>query len=232
MTQVHQLYQLQQLDTEIRQKKQRLSEVLKAQREPGELIAMRRRAETAAADLQKWQTIHTDLNLELSSLNDKAKNSERRLYSGKVTNPKELADLQSEIESLGRRREALEDEILEAMIHIEDAQAEKEAAEDALETLTARWEKEVADLKEEQNELALRLHRLSSKRQEQAQNIDAASLKEYEQLLKKKNGLAVASLRINMCQGCQLTVSANKMKAVDEGKKVYCGGCGRILYSG
>jgi len=95
MTQVHQLYQLQQIDTEIREKKQRLSEVLKAQREPGELIATRRRAEAAAAELQKWQATHTDLNLELSSLNNKAKNSERRLYSGKVTNPKELADLQN-----------------------------------------------------------------------------------------------------------------------------------------
>jgi len=87
-------------------------------------------------------------------------------------------------------------------------------------------------LKEEQNELALRLHRLSGKRQEQAQAIDAASLKEYEQLLQRKNGLAVAGLRFNTCRGCQLTVSANKLKAVDEGKKVYCGGCGRILYSG
>ena len=127
---IHQLFQLQKLDTEIDEKKKRLGDVLKAQKEPASLQKKRQRAETAVETLQKWQTKHQDLTLEVGSVTTKAKNSENRLYSGKVTNPKELSDLQQEIESLGRRKAALEDEVLEALVMIEDAQTEKTAADD------------------------------------------------------------------------------------------------------
>jgi predicted nucleic acid-binding Zn-ribbon protein len=66
-------------------------------------------------------------------------------------------------------------------------------------------------------------------RKTKAAAIDAASLQEYNELRQQKHGLAVVGLRINMCLGCQTTVSANKVKEVDEGRKVYCGGCDRLL---
>lgn len=226
---IHQLFQLQKLDTEIDDKKKRLGEVLKAQKEPPGLLAARQRAETAVATLQKWQAKHQNLTLEVSSINAKAKTSENRLYSGKVTNPKELADLQQEIDSLGRRKAALEDEVLEALVMVEEAQTEKTAADEALATAAGQWEKQSAHLKAEQNELALALHKLMQSRQTKAAAVDAASMQEYEQLRKQKHGLAVVGLRVNMCLGCRTTVSANKVREVDEGRKVYCGGCGRLL---
>jgi predicted nucleic acid-binding Zn-ribbon protein len=229
MTQIHQLFQLQKLDTEIDEKKKRLGHVLQAQKEPPALVAARKRAETAAAELQKWQTKHSDLTLEIGSLNTKTKNSENRLYSGKVTNPKELAELQLEIEALGRRTAVLEDELVEALVMVEDAETEKTAADSELETAVAKWETQSAHLKEEQNELALSLHKLMQTRKTKAAAIDAASLQEYNELRQQKHGLAVVGLRINMCLGCQTTVSANKVKEVDEGRKVYCGGCDRLL---
>lgn len=229
MTQIHQLFQLQKLDTEIDEKKKRLGEVLKAQKESPALLAARQRAETAAVELQKWQTKHQDLTLEVGSLTTKAKNSENRLYSGKVTNTKELADLQQEIEALERRKAVLEDAMVEALVMVEDTETEKTAADSALETAVAQWETQSAHLKTEQNELALSLHKLMQTRKTKAATIDAASLKEYDELRQQKHGLAVAGLRVNMCMGCQTAVSANKVKEVDEGRKVYCGGCGRLL---
>lgn len=229
MTQIHQLFQLQKLDTEIDAKKKRLGEVLKAQKEPPVLLAARKRAETAAAELQKWQTKHSGLTLEVGGLNTKAKNSEDRLYSGKVTNPKELADLQQEIEALGRRKAVLEDAVLEALVMVEDTQKEKTAADSELETAAAQWGKQSAHLKTEQNDLALSLHKLIQTRQTKAAAIDAASMREYDELRQQKHGLAVVGLQVNRCLGCQTTVSANKVKEVDEGQKVYCGGCGRLL---
>ena len=229
MTQIHQLFQLQKLDTEIDEKKKRLGDVLKAQKEPQSLLMARQRAETAAAALQKWQAKHQDLTLEVSSVAAKAKNSENRLYSGKVTNPKELADLQQEIESLERRKAALEDEVLEALVMVEDAQTEKTAADGELETAVAQWDKQSTHYKTEQNGLALSLHKLMQSRKTKASVVDAASMQEYDQLRRQKHGLAVVGLRVNMCLGCRTTVSANKVREVDQGQKVYCGGCGRLL---
>ncbi len=230
MTQIHQLYKLQETDVEIREKTKRLKEVMAAQQESQALLAARARRDTAVTDHQQWQSKHNDLTLELTSLRNKAKNSETRLYSGKVTNPKELTDLQHEIESLGRRADVQDEEVLEALLYLEEAEAEKEAAEAAYTDTFAKWEKSVADYKVEQNEVALRIHKLMQTRKEQASVIDAKSLQEYEALAKKKNGIAIARLRVDMCLGCRLTVSANQVKQAKQGEKVYCGGCGRILY--
>ncbi|GJM42419.1 MAG: hypothetical protein DHS20C20_27010 [Ardenticatenaceae bacterium] len=226
---IHQLFQLQKLDTEIDQKKKRLGEVLKAQREPVSLLKKRQRAETAASGLETWKTKHQELTLEVESVSTKAKNSENRLYSGEVTNPKELADLQQEVESLGRRKTVLEEEVLEALVQIEDAQTEKTAADEELETAVAQWDNQSVHLKAEQNELALSLHKLMQTRKTNATAIDAAVLKEYEQLREDRLGVAVVALRVNLCLGCRTTVSANKVKEANEGRKVYCGGCGRLL---
>lgn len=226
---IHQLFQLQKLDTEIDEKKKRLGDVLKAQKEPQSLLAARHRDEAASVELQKWQTRHQDLTLEVGSVTTKAKNSENRLYSGKVTNPKELSDLQQEIEALTRRKAVLEDAVLEALVLLEDAQTEKKAAAEELETAVSQWEKQSGHLKTEQNELALSLHKLMQSRKTKASAVDAPALKEYEQLRKGRHGLAVVALRVNVCMGCRTTVSANKVKEVSEGRTVYCGGCDRLL---
>lgn len=229
MSQVQQLYLLQQIDTEIREKKQRLGEVLRAQKETEELLAARRRLETAVTTRQTWQNKRQALDLELQSLKSKAKSAEQRLYSGSVKNPKELTDLQSSIDSLGRQRAALEDEILEAMIMIEDAEAEKAAADDALQTIRAGWEQSQTSLKKEQNELALRVHALTGQRQSRLASITAESLAEYEAISRKANGLAVVKIVNSLCTGCRLNVTTQKEKEAREGKKVYCANCGRIL---
>lgn len=229
MSQVQQLYLLQQIDTEIREKKHRLGEVLRAQKETEVLLAARQRMETAVTTLQNWQSKRQNLDLELQNLKNKVKSAEQRLYSGNVKNPKELADLQSSIESLGRQRAALEDEILEAMIMVEDAEAEKTAAEEALQTIQAEWERSQASLKKEQNELALRIHTLTEQRKTRLNSITAESLAEYEAISRKANGLAVVKIKNSLCTGCRLNVSAQKEKDAREGKKVTCASCGRIL---
>lgn len=229
MSQVLMLYRLQEIDTEYREKKLRLTEVLRAQKETEILLAARRRVETAVTQLKKWRVQHKDLSLELESLNTKAKRSEDRLYSGNVKNPKELSDLQNEIQALGRRRNVLEDEILEVMMKVEDAEAEQHVADDALAKIETQWQRAQTGLKQEQNELALRLHVLTGQRQQQVALISAENLTLYNNLSQKRGGVAVAKLQENMCLGCRLTVSANKVKAVNEGQLVSCGGCGRIL---
>ncbi|HEX6383688.1 MAG TPA: C4-type zinc ribbon domain-containing protein, partial [Anaerolineae bacterium] len=95
--------------------------------------------------------------------------------------------------------------------------------------MEAEWEQRVAGLKVQQNELALRLNTLNGLRQKQVALIAPDLLAEYEQLSQRRGGIAVAALRGNECQGCRLTVSANKVKDAAEGKLVYCGSCGRIL---
>ncbi|MCB9421137.1 MAG: hypothetical protein H6667_15150 [Ardenticatenaceae bacterium] len=229
MSQVQQLYLLQQIDTEIREKKQRLGEVLRAQKETEELLVARGRLETAVTTLQNWRTKRQNLEQELQTLKNKAKSAEQRLYSGNVKNPKELTDLQNSIESLGRQRAAMEDEILETMISIEDTETEKAAAERTHQIIQGEWEQSQGSLKNEQNELALRVHELIGQRKARLTTITTESLAEYDAISRKAKGIAVVKIKNSLCTGCRLNVSAQKEKDAREGKKVYCANCGRIL---
>lgn len=229
MSQVDLLFRLQQTDDEIAQKKQRLGEVLRLQKETRALAEARQRAKSAANHLQKCRTQQQDLNLELRGLNDKAKRSEDRLYSGLVKNPKELSDLQHEIDSLNRRRAGLEDEVLEAMIMVEEAQEQNDEAAAALERLETEWATSQEQLKVEQSQLVPQINDLTRSRKEQAQSIPAQFLAAYDSIIKRGLGAAVVPLTNNRCRGCLVTVPANRVKAADEGKLVYCDNCGRIL---
>lgn len=229
MSQVQQLYQLQQIDSEISAKKQRLKDVLQAQRETEALRAARQRATTAVATLRAREAQLEDLNLEVAGVNDKAKRSEQRMYSGKVTNPKELSDLEHEVAALGRRRVVLEDEILEAMIGVEEAQEENESAASDLATIEATWEQSQKRLKAEQNELALALHGLIGRREQLAAAVPDKMRADYEALKARKNGVAVVALVDHSCTGCHVRLPENKVAQAERGELVSCSGCGRIL---
>lgn len=229
MSQAQVLYDLQQIDTEIRNKKQRLGEVLRLQKEPASLLAARENAREADTELKKRQAHHKALSQEIAALAEKAKRSEERLYSGAVKNTKELTDLQHEVEALTRRRAALEDEALLAMMSVDEQKAAWDAADAEAARLGSDFETASATLRQEQQALALYLNGLLEKRGRQATLAQPALLKNYEQLLQQKNGLAVVGLRANKCQGCQLTLSANIIRAADEGKLIRCDNCGRFL---
>jgi predicted nucleic acid-binding Zn-ribbon protein len=215
MSQAQVLYDLQQIDSEIRAKKQRLGEVLRLQKEPEALLSARQRAGAVDADLNNWRARHKDMALEIAGLNDKARRSEQRLYSGAVKNPKELKDLEHEVAALGRRRAALEDEALKVMITIDERQAEKRTADADVEKLAAAFSAASASLRQEQQLLAVQLNKLLEKRQRQVALAQPALLKMYDELSRQKHGLAVAGLKGNKCLGCQLTLSANVIKAAD-----------------
>jgi predicted nucleic acid-binding Zn-ribbon protein len=229
MSQAQVLYDLQQIDNEIRAKKHRLGEVLRLQKEPAELLAARESARAATADLQTWRSRHNNLTLEIASVKDKSKRSEDRLYSGVVKVPKELADLEKEVVALGHRREKLEMDELEMMETLEKRQADQAAAEAVLGKKVADFETSVTALKQEQQVLAIQLNKLLEKRERQVALAQPALLKTYDQLSRQKNGVAVAGLRLNKCLGCQLTLSAYIIKDAGEGKLVRCEHCDRIL---
>lgn len=229
MSQLHHVYRLQQIDDEIRAKKQRLREVLNAQKENGELVAARARKAAVETRLQQARKQQKELELELGSVTDKARRTEQRLYSGKVQNTKELRDLQEGVAALGRRRETLEDEILEVMMAVEEAQAEDEKVGAMLAGIESEWEQTLSTLQQEQNELAVRVNKLLELRQEQVERIDHPLLQTYRAVGERRRGVAVAAVKHEMCEVCGVRLSTNVVQAARMGEVAFCGSCGRIL---
>jgi len=231
MSQLQQLYRLQQIDNEIREKKQRLREVMRALKDDEAFRAALRQKEQTAEALHKVQGQQKELELQLGSVNEEARRSEDRLYSGEVTNPKELSDLQQKIASLGRRKEALEDQILEMMLAVEEAEEVDQAAAERLQEAEAEWQARRERLAEEQDTLAEAAGQLLQQREEQATRIDDKMLAIYEDTAGRRGGVAVAALVQQVCQACTVRVSATKARAAQTGELVYCSSCGRILYA-
>ena len=229
MSQLHQLLRLQKIDSEIRDKKRRLREVLGKKKADQELQEARRRKEQTSATLGKARSRQTDLELELGQVNANARQSEERLYSGKVKNPKELEDLQQSIGALGRRRDMLEEQILEAMMAVEEAEKKDEAAGERMQQLEEEWAELSERLEREQDELARRLNELLDLRKQQMERIERPLLKKYEVTAARHDGVGVAELKNSMCQVCGERTSASKERSARSGELVHCGSCDRIL---
>lgn len=229
MNQLHQLLKLQEIDSDIQTSKKRLHEVLQAQKGNEKLEQARERRGESAEGLAQIDRREKALEFELQQVSSKRQRSSERLYSGKVTNPKELADLQQEIESLDRRRSDLEDDLLQVMMEAEAAQEEDDEVAADVREIEAAWERKRASLAQEQDELATHLNELLARRKEQTARLDRKHLSAYETTLQKRGGVAVTVVISGMCLTCGVRVSSKKVNAAQEGALVRCGSCDRII---
>jgi len=226
------LYALQQVDSEIDARKHRLAEVISLMGETEELLNAHRRMETAQESLSQWRAWQRDQELAVQSVERKKQASERRLYGGKVRNPKELSDLQGEVDSLNRRKITLEDKLLEMMLEVEEGEAEEQEAAADLLRIEALWKSSQANLGAEKEIQESRLVALTVLREGQIASIPPADLKSYEYTRQRKGGQAIARLQGNECQGCMTTIPSNKVKEARSNTLVFCGTCGRIMHLG
>ena len=223
------LYQLQELDTEADAKRDRLMEIDSALKDDRALRQARQTWERQEKHAREWQARQCDLELEIESLAEKTSRSEDRLYGGSVTNPKELADLQAEIASLKRRREKLEDELLEAMIQREAAEDARDEARAHLEETESLWAARQEALVAERQALEERFEQMTARRGEVTARLDSALLAKYERLRSTRGGRAVARVRDDICTVCGVSISSSAEWKLREGKLIDCDACGRII---
>ena len=92
-----------------------------------------RPSKKAAQQVLKAQQALRTIEEKAKAVRVKLETSNAKLYGGRITNPKELQDIQLDVASSKRRLSAFEDEQLTAMIALEEAEAAQAAAEQSLE---------------------------------------------------------------------------------------------------
>ena len=224
------LYHLQALDLELSEKQSRLRQLKGSLGNSPELIAAHREYERATKECADWRSRLQHLELDLEGINDRIAATERRLYGGQVTNPKELGALQQDRDYSTSSRDRLEDEVLQAMTRLEDCQAAAATGSDLLTVTTAQWQEQQATLTGEIVALESSLAKLTEGRPTLTATIAADDMHLYEGLRHKKGGRAVALLAGHACQGCRVTVPTSKVQqARRDSELVMCATCGRIL---
>lgn len=151
--------------------------------------------------------------------------------SGAVANPKDLERMQHELATLDRRIGVLEDEELELMEQLEEAQAALSALEERL----AGYDERLGSLSESRDgraaELDRELAQLAAERPGVIEGLPGDLLALYDKLRESK-GIGAAELRARRCGGCQLELDAaelSRIKGLPSNEVVRCQECSRIL---
>lgn len=231
MNDLHLLYQLQQSETNIRQKKVRLNEIVEAQKVSDELLAAKQAADGHDENLSGLRAKQTDLSLQIQTIEEKSKESSEKMYSGEISNPKVLDDFQMEIDSLARRKATAEDEALGVLNQIESIQSAKATADAKLASLMEQWKATQISLNAEKQELSADINALLEKRTAQLANVDAGLLAKYHSVGKRmKDRVAITAVKDSSCLACRVKMPPGLISKAHKGELVHCPSCDRMLY--
>lgn len=233
MSRASALYRLQELDLELDACRARLADIAAALGDSASVQSARSRLLSAEARQRAARVTLQELEFENQALTEKIREAEQRLYSGAIRNPKELRDLQAEIESLKRRLAASEEQQLNALIASEVAETQAAGTEAELQQVEDVASREHTALTAERVALEGRLAKLEGEREGAGASIPAADRDVYQRLRQSRRGRAVARLDKSegVCSDCGMEPSAIIRQEARRGTDlVRCPGCDRILY--
>jgi predicted nucleic acid-binding Zn-ribbon protein len=230
MTKAEFLLDLQDVDSVIDRLTRRLNEIRAELHETDELVAARSARHTADESVLHKRARRKELELADASLETRIREADKRLYSGTVKNPKELLDLQNDIASLKRQKDNLDEQLFAAMVALEEAEIELKTCTDTLARIEAEWRASQGDLATELTDLENELAEKTVEQTEARAQLSAADLAQYDQLRRRKGGVAVVELEGSVCSGCGVRVSAHILQQLSQGDQLSrCGNCERIL---
>ncbi len=230
MNQAEALYRLQEVDLNLARAQKRLQELSAVLGNKEAIATAQGQVAQAQQKLAPLQTRARNLELEIQSNTQKVRATEEQLYSGRVKNPKELQDMQQEIQSLKKRNQELEDNLLEAMVVVEGAETILAETMTELQDVKVAWESEHGQLLDEAAQLESQLAQLKQQREHALTAVTAENQKLYDSLRARKHNQPIAALRGDSCAMCGVEQTLAVSRSVRQAQElVYCVSCGRIL---
>ena len=226
-----QLFQLQSIDSEVDAAHKRIEEIDLAISNNRLVEQAEKQLAKSETEVKKIKTNFNDIDHDIQQKNIKKSQSEANLYGGKVTNPKELQDIQLEIASLKKILSELDDKLMEALITLESAEENAKNKQTKLKQAKSQFETEKSMLVAEKNKLNHSLENLDMKRSSLLIQIKGEIFETYNKLRVSKNGFAVAQLQDDSCSACGAFLTAGQCQQARSPSQLFiCPNCGRIVY--
>ncbi len=224
------LLELQKVDGEIYRLEKEASE------KPKEKKALEEAFEARKAGLKDSEKALKDLQLKQkereTELGTKETNIKKyQTQQAQVKTNKEYSALTHEINGLKADCAVFEDEILKLMDQIELQKKAIEADRQKIVEEEKAHKAGLAKLQAEEEALGARLAALGAERTRFVPQADKILLRQYEKILKKRDGVALVALVRESCGGCHMSQRPQTMNEIRIGEKmIECESCGRILY--
>jgi predicted nucleic acid-binding Zn-ribbon protein len=195
----------------------------------GELVDQVRDQQVVVDDLAAAQA---KADADVEQVKARRTRDRDRMDQGLISNPKDLERMQHELATLERRISTLEDEELEVMEQLEEAQAtlttltqQVASTDERLAELSAVRDRRTAEIDRE-------LDLVTAERGPMVEGLPADLLALYDRLRASKNGVGAAELRARQCGGCRLTLDnaeLSQIRSLPSDAVVRCEECQRIL---
>ena len=216
-------------------------------------IAHRRRSLPEHAEITRLEERNTELRDSIAAMTARASDLSReqakaeadveqvrsridrdrqRLDGGMIASPKELENLQSEIQSLQRRQSDLEEIVLDVMERRETTGSELTAATGERSSVQDSLASTIGTRDAALGELDSQAAQADAKRASVVADVPGDLLELYDKLRAQHGGVGAAALRQRRCSGCNLTlntVDINAIRAAGDDEVLRCEECRRIL---
>ncbi|MBV7334946.1 hypothetical protein KFU94_43250 [Chloroflexi bacterium TSY] len=234
MSGISTLYNLQKIDIELDKVRRRVLEIQKLLGESAELKQARQKFENIHSALQEWESRQKDSELESQTITAKIEETDAKLMSGEITNPKELESLQANLDALGRQRESVDDISVQAMVKIDELKDQMAAAQKNVVDIEKNWKEQQKSIMSEGRQLKGQFQHYKEQRESMAGLVGASLLAQYNDIRKRKAGIAVSHLDGDSCGACNMQVPSGVASSArsNDADFVTCPSCGRILYGG
>lgn len=224
------LIALQRLDTTADAARRKLAD------EPEQAKALEARLETArqhvaaakeavAANQAARRAIEKDVAMHQSRL------SKFRETAMAVKTNVEYHAVQKEIGYAQGEIKTLEDQILERMLEADELTAALKKAEADLAAEQKKGDADRKTMTEQHAELQASVERIATERAQLVAALDKGMLTMFEQVAKKRNGVAVAEARDGICTICHVRLRPQVFNTVRRNDAItQCDSCQRVLY--
>ena len=223
------IVQLQDTDLELLSNQKRLVELAPMLKDSSAVLDAEERLDAAKIEAKQARINQETLEFEVGKVQSKLRIDSDKLYSGRITNARELQDLQAETESLKRHIAQMEEKLLEAMMAREEADAQVSAATSTFEAIREKTMASQKHLVAEQAKLTTRNIALAALQEKLRKQIPASILDTYEYLKSRTGNIPVAQLNGEICSICGIEVIKPVQQKARHDEEAYCGGCNRLI---
>jgi len=200
-----------------------------------ELQASKKTTDDAARDARitrdDLERVQKKADADVEAVKTRRRRDQERMDSGAISSAKDLERMQHELATLDRRISVLEDEELEVMEQLEEAQASVTRLEAELAEITEKLAVAVDSVDVETSKIDGELAGVAEERTPALEGIPDDLLALYSRL-SDKMGVGAAELRARRCGGCNLQLDPaeiSRIRGLAADEVVRCEECSRIL---
>ena len=200
-----------------------------------ELQASKKTTDDAVRDARvirdDLERVQKKADADVEAVKTRRRRDQERMDSGAISSAKDLERMQHELATLDRRISVLEDEELEVMEQLEEAQANVTRLEAELAEITEKLAVAVDSVDVETSKIDGELAGVVEERTPALEGIPDDLFALYDRL-SAKMGVGAAELRARRCGGCNLQLDPaeiSRIRGLAADEVVRCEECSRIL---